>query len=171
MLANCTNASCSAPFRQLANGRLIRLEANPPARSSNARATEYFWLCAHCSVGMTPSLAQEGRVIATRLPGALRIYPQVALNSVDRENRRFLRSVTFFGCTIGKPHEEYARERHVTNSGTKRRCSCSSVELSCARLRLTGPRLQASRQRSAWSSGGLGIHVLSLRTGVYGRPK
>jgi hypothetical protein len=101
MLANCTNASCSAPFRQLANGRLFRLETDPPAWSPNARATEYFWLCAHCSAGMTLSLTQEGRVIATGLPDALRIYPQVALNSVDRENRRFLRSVTF--SRLGHP--------------------------------------------------------------------
>src|ERR1700736_6536122 len=99
MLANCKNSSCSAPFRQLANGRLFRLETDPLAWSSNARATEYFWLWAQCSAGMTLSLAQEGSVIATGLPDALRIYPQVALNSMDRENRRFLRSVTF--CRLG----------------------------------------------------------------------
>jgi len=96
MLVNCRNSSCSASFRQLANGRLFRLETDPPAWSSNARATEYFWLCARCSVGMTLSLTQDGRVIATGWPDALRIYPQVTLNSVDRENRLFLRSVTFF---------------------------------------------------------------------------
>ncbi len=44
---------------------------------------------------MTLHLAQDGRVMATRLQAALRYDPQVALNSVDRENGRFLHGVSF----------------------------------------------------------------------------
>ncbi len=76
-------------------GRLFSLETDPPVWSSNARATEYFWLCAHCSTGMTLSLTQDGGVMATGLSDELRNCPPATLNSVDRENRLFLRSVSF----------------------------------------------------------------------------
>jgi hypothetical protein len=44
---------------------------------------------------MTLSLTHDGGVTATGLPDGLPIGPQVTLNSVDRENRLFLRSVSF----------------------------------------------------------------------------
>ena len=95
MLAKCANGSCSAVFLHLAEGRLFRLETDGPIRSSSARETEYFWLCGHCSAAMTLRLTQDGRIMSTGLADALCNGPYVALNSVDRENRVFLRSVSF----------------------------------------------------------------------------
>lgn len=95
MLSKCANPSCFALFHHLAEGRLFRLEAGQTVGSPNAEATEYFWLCEPCSTGMTLHLAQDGRVVPTGLPEALRSGPQVILNAVDRENGLFLRSVSF----------------------------------------------------------------------------
>jgi hypothetical protein len=95
MLAKCANPSCSASFLHLADGRLFRLETDPPFPSSNTRETEYFWLCGPCSAGTTLRLTQDGKVVATGLADALCNGPYVALNSVDRENGEFLRSVSF----------------------------------------------------------------------------
>jgi len=95
MLAKCLNGSCSASFLHLAEGRLFRLETDAPVWSSNVRETEYFWLCDHCSAGTTLRLSQDGRIMATELADALCNGPYIALNSVDRENRAFLRSVSF----------------------------------------------------------------------------
>jgi len=95
MLAKCANGSCPAPFLHLAEGRLFRLETDALVRSSNSRETEYFWLCDHCSAGMTLRLTQDGRIMATGLADALCNGPYVALNSVDREHGAFLRSVSF----------------------------------------------------------------------------
>jgi hypothetical protein len=44
---------------------------------------------------MTLRLTQDGRIMSTGLADALCNGPYVALNSVDRENRVFLRSVSF----------------------------------------------------------------------------
>jgi len=44
---------------------------------------------------MTLRITEDGRVIATDLAHELRNGPYVALNSVDRENRAFLRSISF----------------------------------------------------------------------------
>jgi hypothetical protein len=95
MLAKCANPSCSASFLHLADGRLFRLETDPAFSSSKARETEYFWLCEPCSAGTTLRLLQDGTVATIRLADALCNGPYVALNSVDRENREFLRSVSF----------------------------------------------------------------------------
>jgi hypothetical protein len=95
MLSKCANGSCSASFLHLAEGTLFRLETDAPVRSSNAKETEYFWLCEHCSPGITLRLTGDGRIMATGLADALCNSPYVALNSVDRENRAFLRSVSF----------------------------------------------------------------------------
>ena len=95
MLAKCTNPSCSASFRHLADGSLFRLEAGQTVGSPKAEATEYFWLCESCSAGMTLRLTQDGRVMPIGLQEALRSGPQVTLNAVDRENGLFLRSVSF----------------------------------------------------------------------------
>jgi hypothetical protein len=95
MLAKCANSSCSASFLHLADGRLFRLETEPAFPSSSARETEYFWLCEPCSAVTTLRLTDDGTVATTRLAHALRNHPYVALNSVDRDSRAFLRSVSF----------------------------------------------------------------------------
>jgi hypothetical protein len=95
MLAKCANGACPTPFLHLAEGRLFRLETDAPVRSSNARETEYFWLCDHCSAEMTLRLTPDGTIIATELADALCNGPYIALNSVDREHGAFLRSVSF----------------------------------------------------------------------------
>src|SRR2546426_1445269 len=66
MLSKCTNLSCSASFRHLADGRLFQLENDSPVTAS--KATEYFWLCHRCSAAMTLRLAHDGNVAATELP-------------------------------------------------------------------------------------------------------
>ena len=95
MLAKCANGSCSASFLHLTEGRLFRLETDGPVWSLHSRETEYFWFCDYCSAGMTLGLTQDGRIVATGLADALCNAPYGALNSVDRENRAFLRSVSF----------------------------------------------------------------------------
>ena len=95
MLAKCANSSCSASFLHLTDGRLFRLETDPPFLSSNARETEYFWLCDSCSAGTTLRLTRDGTVATTGLADALGDGPHVALNSVNRENGAILRSVSF----------------------------------------------------------------------------
>jgi hypothetical protein len=95
MLAKCTNPSCSASFRHLADGRLFRLESDSPVGSSNAKMTEYFWLCGCCSAGLTLNLAQDGRVLPTGLRTGLLNGPEVGLISANRENGLFLRRVSF----------------------------------------------------------------------------
>lgn len=95
MLAKCANGSCPATFLHLAVGRLYRLETDAPVWSSNVKETEYFWLCDHCSARVTLRITADGRVIATELADELCNGPYVALNSVDRENRAFLRSISF----------------------------------------------------------------------------
>ena len=97
MLAKCTNSSCSASFRRLAEGQLFRLENVAPSGSSSTMATEYYWLCERCSIGMTLHLAQDGKVLATGLEELIRNGPQLALISRQRLNGRSLRSVDFFG--------------------------------------------------------------------------
>ncbi|SRR6266496_1674099 len=95
MVEKCANSSCKASFLRLAEGRLFRLETDPALSSTNARETEYFWLCEPCSAGMTLCLVRDGTVAAIGLADSLRNGPHVALNLVDRENGAFLRSVSF----------------------------------------------------------------------------
>jgi hypothetical protein len=95
MLSKCANPPCSASFLHLADGRLFRLETEPAFPSPNAKETEYFWLCGPCSAGMTVRLTRGGTVATIGLADALCNGPYVALNSVDRENGAFLRSVSF----------------------------------------------------------------------------
>jgi hypothetical protein len=97
MLAKCTNPSCSASFRHLAEGRLFRLDTDLTLGSSTD-AAEYFWLCNVCSAGMTLRLAQDGRVMATGLGEALPNGPPVAFVSVNREHGRLLRRVSFLAA-------------------------------------------------------------------------
>jgi hypothetical protein len=95
MLSKCANPPCLASFLHLADGRLFRLETEPAFPSSNARETEYFWLCEPCSAVTTLRLADDGTVATTRLADALGNRPHVALNSVDRDSKAFLSSVSF----------------------------------------------------------------------------
>jgi hypothetical protein len=96
MLAKCTNLSCSASFRHLAEGRLFRLDTDLTLGSST-EAAEYFWLCKDCSAGMTLLLAQDGRVMATKLREALPNPPSHFV-SVNRERGRLLRRVSFLAA-------------------------------------------------------------------------
>ena len=67
-------------------------ETDPPA---HARGIEHFWLCAECSARMTLCLDQDGTVATTGLPDSILSAPQVELNPMNRENRRFLSRVSF----------------------------------------------------------------------------
>jgi hypothetical protein len=102
MLSKCANSPCSASFLHLADGRLFRLETETRYPSPNARETEYFWLCEPCSAGKTLRLTRNGTVATIGLADALCNGPYVALNSVDRENGEFLRSVSFLPRTHPK---------------------------------------------------------------------
>ena len=99
MLAKCTNPSCSSSFLHLAEGRLFRLDTGQTTDSSDARVTEYFWLCEPCSGKMMLRLAQDGTVVATGLRQAfleaILNSPEIALYSLNREHGRFLSSVAF----------------------------------------------------------------------------
>jgi hypothetical protein len=106
MLAKCTNPSCSASFIHLAEGRLFRLETEPPLSSSQTKATEYFWLCEHCSAEMTLRLAQDGRVMATGLREALGDGPRVAFVSVNREKRLLFRGISFLRSSDSREAHE-----------------------------------------------------------------
>ena len=102
MLAKCANPPCSASFLHLTDGRLFRVETEARYPSPNARETEYFWLCEPCSAGMTLRLTRDGMVATIGLADALCNGPYVALNSVNRENGEFLRSVSFLPRTHPK---------------------------------------------------------------------
>jgi hypothetical protein len=99
MLPKCTNPSCSASFLHLAEGRLFRLDTGQTRDSSDARVTEYFWLCEPCAGKMTLHLAQDGTVMPTGLRQAfleaILNGPEIALYSLNREHGRFLSSVAF----------------------------------------------------------------------------
>ncbi len=95
MLAKCTNPLCPALFLHLDQGRLFRLETGQTTGSSDAKATEYFWLCEPCSAAMTLCLAQDGKVMPTGLREALRKASQVAPLSLNHEKGCFLHGVTF----------------------------------------------------------------------------
>ena len=90
MLTKCANSSCSASFLRFDEGTLFRLETEPTLESK-AKKTEYFWLCEHCSAGMTLRLAQDGSIVAAEPREAPRDGP----HSINRENRQFLRGVSF----------------------------------------------------------------------------
>ena len=94
MLANCTNSLCSAPFRFLGEGKLFRLESDPPIRPGTSNHGESFWLCHRCSSVMTLRLKGNGAVETIPLLDALRAVPNgVSITSVQREMGLVLRSV------------------------------------------------------------------------------
>jgi len=77
MLAKCINPACTAVFRYLHEGRLFRLEADPDPTSQHnwnspgLKPGEFYWLCGACSTLMTLHLADDGAVVAARLPGCI----------------------------------------------------------------------------------------------------
>ena len=107
MLAKCANPSCSASFRNLQEGRLFRLEADPePAPSANSYASsqsrvEYFWLCGPCSESMALGLGQDGTVVTVSLPDSAHRNPE-DFAIISRHKYRLLRSVTFARRRMGK---------------------------------------------------------------------
>jgi hypothetical protein len=131
MLAKCTNPSCSASFRHLAEGRLFRLEADPELGSSRTKATEYFWLCERCSAGMTLRLAQDGRVMAIGLREALHNGPQGAFVSVNREHGLFLRSVSFSRSRTSREAEENPIEERALLPEWEQRDDIVAAASSC----------------------------------------
>jgi hypothetical protein len=106
MLDNCTNSSCSTPFRDLAEGgELFWLEGKATSAVSKTRTPEYFWICERCSARMTLCLSEAGTVMAM----ALQDEPDL-LGGVNRENGLRLRSVNIFrkvssaeGNDLGNP--------------------------------------------------------------------
>ena len=100
MLAKCANPSCFALFRNLQEGRLFRLEANPELTPSfnpyvsNSTKVEYFWLCSCCSGFMALRLGQDGTVITVSLPDCAHRTPG-DFAVISRHKDRLLRSVTF----------------------------------------------------------------------------
>jgi hypothetical protein len=99
MLAKCANPSCCASFRNLQEGRLFRLEADPELTSSaNSYASsqskvEYFWLCSRCSELMALHLGQDGTVVPVSLPDSAHRNPE-DFAIISRHKDRLLRSVT-----------------------------------------------------------------------------
>jgi hypothetical protein len=95
MVAECSNPSCSASFRSLKQGRLFRLESDPPLRLAKGDRVEYFWLCQVCSSTMTLRLQEDGTVVTVLFPDPTRGLPDgVTLTSTDRANGLWLRSVS-----------------------------------------------------------------------------
>lgn len=103
MLAKCANLPCSAEFRFLREGKLFQLEIDPTVRPSNAKATEYFWLCSRCSAAMTLRFGEEGTVVAVPLP--LPIHGAVgddACVSVSEKKKLSLRRVSFLRQSVAR---------------------------------------------------------------------
>jgi hypothetical protein len=100
MVAKCANPSCCASFRNLQEGRLFRLEADPestPSANSDASRqsrVEYFWLCGPCSEFMALRLGQDGTVVTVSLPESARRAPE-DFAIISRHKHNLLRSVTF----------------------------------------------------------------------------
>jgi hypothetical protein len=94
MLANCSNPSCSVPFRHLRDGKLFRVESDPVSRSVKSNRGEYFWLCDRCSSTVSLRLGEEGAVVTVQLPEAFRGTPaDVAFSLLDHKNGLLLYDV------------------------------------------------------------------------------
>jgi hypothetical protein len=134
MLAKCANSSCSASFLHLRDGRLCRLETEPAFASTNAKATEYFWLCGPCSAGMTLHLVEDGTVAAIGLADTLCNGPP---SHSTRETGRMVHSfaaLAFFPEAIRKAHENLSGERYATDIETSESIIDNSMR--CIRSRL-----------------------------------
>jgi hypothetical protein len=131
MLAKCTNPSCSASFIHLAEGKLFQLETEPTLRSSKTEATEYFWLCEHCSMEMTLRLAQDGRVIATGLRESLGDGPRVAFVSANREKGLLLRGICFLRSSDSREAHGVPIERYAMSHDWEQRDDIVAAASSC----------------------------------------
>jgi hypothetical protein len=95
MLQNCTNSSCSTPFRDLAEGgELFWLEGKATSAMSKTRIPEYFWLCERCSARMTLCLSEAGTAMAQQ--EGFSGHSENLLRGVKREDGLRLRSVKRF---------------------------------------------------------------------------
>jgi hypothetical protein len=93
MVAKCSNPPCRALFRNLKEGRLFLLQADPMAGSSNLKSTEYFWLCASCASTMTLHLNDDGRVVPVVFGGVAQQRDQCI--PASRHGRVLLSDVSF----------------------------------------------------------------------------
>jgi hypothetical protein len=75
MLSKCLNASCSATFQYLRQGRLFRIDfadagrrsarsrqETLDSRPSNACRIEHFWLCEKCAATLTIKVSDAGEI-------------------------------------------------------------------------------------------------------------
>jgi len=109
MLSECSNSSCSAPFRYLGKGKLFRLEDQPARSTCQPIQEEYFWLCERCSATMTLRLGPDNAVVAVLIPERIRGVPEcVALISVDQKRGLLLRSLS---SSLANPRGGRARAR------------------------------------------------------------
>ena len=80
MVGTCANPACRAPFHNVHQGKLFRVEAasaqqtrmstpEPPMFTPVRRRVQYFWLCESCA--KTMRVVQDGT-------GGIRIEPLVA---------------------------------------------------------------------------------------------
>jgi hypothetical protein len=93
MVAKCSNSPCRALFRNLREGRLFLLQADPMAGSSHLKSNEYFWLCASCASTMTLHLNDDGRVVPVMFGGAAQQRGQRI--PASRHSRVLLSDVSF----------------------------------------------------------------------------
>jgi hypothetical protein len=96
MVGNCSNPSCSAPFRYLRDGKLFRLETDPRVRTRKPNRLEYYWLCDRCSHGMSLRIDDRGNVLPVMLPSAVRgDFEGEGITLVDRRDGLLLSILGF----------------------------------------------------------------------------
>jgi hypothetical protein len=98
MLAKCANPSCSILFKQLREGRLLRVDKNAAVErhpiegrrsAGSARPSEYYWLCGLCSVAFNLAFdLGSGMVLIPLADDALSNPPILDLPPYVRERRR-----------------------------------------------------------------------------------
>lgn len=68
MIAKCANSSCREEFVRFRDGRLYAFELQPHAEgdggNSNARTTQWFWLCGKCARELTLVTTDQHTVTA-----------------------------------------------------------------------------------------------------------
>lgn len=68
MVSKCANASCSALFHYLCEGKLFCAEVElENGTGHRERKTHYFWLCSLCCQAMKPTVHVNGSVVTVRL--------------------------------------------------------------------------------------------------------
>ena len=72
MLTKCVNPACSSRFRDMRQGRLLRVEKSVAPRSEPSlsrkkagasRSTEFYWLCATCSSAWNLAFDQMSGIV------------------------------------------------------------------------------------------------------------